>query len=165
MPQPLRAVAALAFSALAAAQAPTQITIHPSHDEGELSLDFVGKLGAASGSVQFGALGQQATVATTNFAVASIGQMHQAVLPFKAHFGLSAGDAAWYRCTADGATWSQNYTLFPIVAVPRAAVFGDFGIQNDVIMATLANDSAAGLWDFVHHVGDFALVFQSDAFE
>ena len=158
MPQPLRAVAALAFSALAAAQAPTQITIHPSHDEGELSLDFVGKLGAASGSVQFGALGQQATVATTNFAVSTIGQMHQAVLPFKAHFGLSAGDAAWYRCTADGATWSQNYTLFPIVAVPRAAVFGDFGIQNDVIMATLANDSAAGLWDFVHHVGDFASV-------
>ena len=152
--QQLRALAALSCASLAAAQAPTQITLHPSHSEGELSLDFVGKAGAASGLVQFGARGQSAQVATTNFAVATIGQMHQAVLPFAKSFGLVAGDAAWYRCTADGAAWSANYTIHPVVATPRFATFGDFGIQNDVIMATLANDSASGLFDFVHHVGE-----------
>ena len=150
MAQQLRVAAlAAAAAALASAQAPTQVTIHPSASEGELSLDFVGAAGAAAGAVQFGARGQQAQVATTSFAFATIGQLHQAVLPFKAQFGLRAGDAAWYRCTADGVSWSQNYTLHPIVATPRFATFGDFGIQNDVIMATLANDSASGLWDFV----------------
>ena len=111
--QQLRALGALSAAALAAAQAPTQITLHPSHSEGELSLDFVGKAGAASGLVQFGARGQSAQVVTTNFAVSTIGQMHQAVLPFAQSFGLVAGDAAWYRCTADGATWSANYTIYP----------------------------------------------------
>ena len=109
----LRALGALSVAALVVAQAPTQITLHPSHSEGELSLDFVGKAGAASGLVQFGARGQSAQVVTTNFAVATIGQLHQAVLPFVKNFGLVAGDEAWYRCTADGAAWSANYTIHP----------------------------------------------------
>lgn len=151
----LRTLGALSVSAaLVAAQAPTQITLHPSHAEGELSLDFVGKAGAASGLVQFGARGLRAQVATTNFAVSTIGQLHQAVLPFAKNFGLAVGDSAWYRCTADGVTWSSNFTIRPIVARSAAAIFGDFGISNDVIMTSLANASASGLFDFVHHVGE-----------
>ena len=153
MPQ-LRTLGALAAASLVAAQ-PTQITLHPSHAEGELSLDFVGQAGATSGLVQYGAHGQSAQVVTTNFEVSTIGQLHQAVLPFASSFGVVAGDAAWYRCTADGgATWSANYTIHPVVATPRAAVFGDFGLSNDVIMASLANDSAHGAFDYVHHVGE-----------
>ena len=152
--QQLRALGALSFAALVAAQAPTQITLHPSHAEGELSLDFVGEVGASSGRVQFGARGLSAEVKTTNFAVSTIGQLHQAVLPFAESFGLVADDDAWYRCTADGVTWSTNYTIHPIVTTPRCATFGDFGSQNDVIMSALANDSAAGLFNFVHHVGE-----------
>ena len=118
----LRVLGALSATALVAAQGPTQITLHPSHFEGELSVDFVGKAGATSGLVQYGARGQSAQVVTTNFAVATIGQLHQAVLPFTKSFGLAVGDEAWYRCTADGATWSSNYAIHPIVATPRSAV-------------------------------------------
>jgi len=125
----LRTLGLSTAAALVAAQAPTQITLHPSALEGELSLDFVGKIGAANGLVQFGAHGQSAQVATTNFEVSTIGQMHQAVLSF-AKFSLGVGEPAWYRCTADGANWSTNYTIHPIVATPRIAIFGDFGITK-----------------------------------
>lgn len=115
-----RAIVALAASAsLVAAQAPTQITLHPSFAEGELSVDFVGVAGQANGAVQFGAGGASKTLPTTNFLYSSIGQMHQGVMNFVAAFGLTAGQPAWYRVTADSATWSANFSVTPIGASLR----------------------------------------------
>lgn len=136
----LSILAALATSALAAA--PTQVQLHPSApNKGELSVDFVGAAPGA-GSCKFGAAGAAATVLTTQFDFPNIGTMHQAVLDF-GRFGLQAGDAAWYTCSADGgASYSKNTSVTPITASPpRAAIFADFGIQNDVIMAALAVDA------------------------
>ena len=146
------ALAALATTALAAA--PTQVQLHPSApNKGELSIDFVGS-NPGAGSCKFGASGKDATVATTQFNFPNIGTMHQAVLDF-GRFGLKAGDVAWYACSADGArTFSANTSVTPISAAPpRAAIFGDFGIQNDVVMAALAADSGNEVFDYVLHVG------------
>jgi hypothetical protein len=134
------ALATLATTALAAA--PTQVQLHPSQpNKGELSVDFVGAA-AAPGSCAFGARGLDATVATTQFNFPNIGTLHQAVLNFQ-RFGLQAGDVAWYACSADGgATFSANTSVVPITAnPPRAAIFGDFGLQNDVVMSALAADA------------------------
>ena len=149
------ALAALATTALAAA--PTQVQLHPSApNKGELSVDFVGAAPGA-GSCKFGAAGAAATVPTTQFDFPNIGTMHQAVLDF-GRLGLQAGDVAWYACSADGGrTFSANTSVTPITAAPpRAAIFGDFGIQNDVVMDQLATELKAGSYDVVQHVGDFA---------
>jgi len=146
------ALAALATTALAAV--PTQVQLHPSApNKGELSVDFVGS-NPGAGSCKFGASGKDATVATTQFNFPNIGTLHQAVLDF-GRFGLKAGDVAWYACSADGArTFSANTSVTPITAAPpRAAIFGDFGIQNDVVMAALAADSGNEVFDYVLHVG------------
>jgi len=146
---------ALATTALAAA--PTQVQLHPSApNKGELSVDFVGAAPGA-GSCKFGAAGAAATVPTTQFDFPNIGTMHQAVLDF-GRLGLQAGDVAWYACSADGGrTYSANTSVTPITAAPpRAAIFGDFGIQNDVVMAALAADAGNEAFDYVLHVGDFA---------
>ena len=65
---------------------------------------------------------------------------------FCAHAGLT-------RAHCHRATLTLSPSC-PVVTRSAAAVFGDFGISNDVIMASLANDSAKGLFDFVHHVGE-----------
>lgn len=135
---------------------PTQVQIHPSRPNlGEYSLDFVGST-ASPGKVVFGFNGASATLPTTSFAYPNIGTLHQAVLDF-GRFGVTAGAKAWYQASADnGATFSLNFTVTPIVAVPRVAIWGDFGLSNDIIMAQLAADSSVGLFDAAHHVGDFA---------
>ena len=120
---------------------------------GQLSVDFVGTATQANGAVQWGVGGASQTVASTNFQHPEIGTLHQGIFTFA---GVSAGARAWYCVTADSQTWSANYTIVPVVAVPRVAVFGDFGLSNDIIMAQLAADVKANLFDFVHHVGDFA---------
>jgi hypothetical protein len=138
----LRAAAFTALATTALAAAPTQVQLHPSApNQGELSVDFVGSAPGA-GSCQFGARGKDATVATTQFAFPNIGTLHQAVLDF-GRFGLQGGDVAWYTCSADGgASYSANASVTPITAAPpRAAIFGDFGIANDVIMSALAADA------------------------
>lgn len=140
MQRALTSLSALAATVLAAA--PTQVQLHPSApNAGELSVDFVGAT-RGSGSCVFGARGKDATVPTTQFDFPNIGTMHQAVLDF-GRFGLQAGDVAWYACSADnGQTFSANTSVTPITAAPtRAAIFGDFGIQNDVVMAALAADA------------------------
>ena len=62
------------------------------------------------------------------------------------------------RC---GAATSVDYTPFPIIAARCCcdqvyAVFGDFGLTNDESMADLVANAAAGTFDSVLHVGDFA---------
>ena len=151
----MRAAIAASLYATALAAPPTQVQLHPSApNAGELSVDFVGAA-PAPGSCNFGARGLGATVATTQFNYPNIGTLHQAVLDF-GRFGLLAGDVAWYACSADGgSTFSANTSVVPITSKPpRSAIFGDFGLQNDVVMAALAADTDA--FEFVHHVGDFA---------
>lgn len=134
--------ALIAIAAGAAHAAPTQVQLHPSApNKGELSVDFVGAT-AAPGSCVYGARGKDATTPTTQFNFPNIGTLHQAVLNF-GRFGLQAGDVAWYACSADGgASFSPNSTVVPITAsAPRAAIFGDFGLQNDVVMGALAVDA------------------------
>jgi hypothetical protein len=111
---------------------------------------------ASPGTVQFGAHGASASVPSSSITFPNIGQLHAAVFSF-AQFGVAVGERAWYRVSADaGATWSANFSITPIVAVPRIAVWGDFGLANDIIMSQLAADSSRGLFDAVAHVGDFA---------
>ena len=146
------AAACAGLLAVASAKAPTQVQLHPTGVDGELSVDFVGTVSAA-GSVEFGFAGKSASVPTSSFAFPNIGQLHQAVFGF-AQFGIAAGEGAWYRVSADaGATFSANYSITPIAAMPRFAVFGDFGLSNDIIMKQLAVDSSRGLFDYVLHVG------------
>jgi hypothetical protein len=98
---------------------PTQIQIHPTGgNNGEISVDFVVPAGQTNGKVQYGSYGSSNTVPTTNFAYPEIGQLHQAVISFD---NAQAGQPAWYQVTGDGATWSANFSIVPVVASPRFA--------------------------------------------
>lgn len=153
----MRSIIAAAAASVATAQTPKQVQIHPTGKQAAFSVDFVGVPGALSGKVQFGAHGEVATVPTTSFVYPNIGAMHQATFDFS-RFGVSADEPGWYRVSADGATWSANFSVTPFVATYRSAIFGDFGIANDVVMDQLARELAAGSYDAVQHVGDFACV-------
>ena len=87
---------------------------------------------------------------TTSFYYDTIGQMHQGTLVFA---GAAAGTACSYRAvTAAGA--SSSFSVTPIVSHPeRFAIFGDFGLVNDVVMTDLTQQAAAGTFDSVLHVG------------
>jgi len=142
----MRSFVAAALASTALAQAPTQVQIHPTGVAAEFSVDFVGAT-PAQGAVQFGYNGATSSVVSSSLAFPNIGQLHAAVFSF-AKFGVAADARAWYRVSADaGASWSANFTVTPIVSLPRVAVFGDFGLANDVVMAQLAADSSLGMFD------------------
>lgn len=148
---PARYVAFATVFTTALAVAPTQVQLHPSQpNKGELAVDFVSSAPGA-GSCAFGARGADVSVGTTQFDYPNIGTLHQAVLDF-GRFGLQAGDVAWYTCSADGGiTFSVNTSVIPITAAPpRAAIFGDFGLQNDVVMSALAADAGNDVFGACH---------------
>jgi len=82
--------------------------------------------------------------------------MHQAAMDFSA---LAPGAQALYRvATPSGA--SATFAITPIVAVPRYAVYGDFGLVNDESMDDIIQKAHAGAFDAVLHVGDWAYDFE-----
>ena len=147
-PSPTHSLAlALASTAVAA---PTQINIHYTPTVGTLSLDFVST--AADGVAQYGTSSNPASftnATTTSFNFAEIGYLHQTTMTFAA----TPGASAFYRaCSANSC--SQVFHVIPNQADETFAVFGDFGLINDVTMDYLTAEAAKGTYDSVLHVGD-----------
>jgi hypothetical protein len=118
-----------------------------------------------------------ATPATT-FHAPTIGYMSQATLSFA---GVAPGAQAFYKVAAGADDVSPVFTVVPELARPEVfAVYGDFGrasargtlrsparhashpppfaVLNDVCMTDLTKSAAAGDFDSVLHVGDWACV-------
>jgi len=154
--------AVLAFLSLALLPAVAKIEqIHISYTgvQGELAVDFVA---SSAGSAQAYTSLDKSTwrsVPATQFHALTIGYMSQALLDFK---GISAGSPAFYFVSGGG----DNSTIFevtPIVSRPEVfAVYGDFGLANDVCMDNLVAEAAKGTFDSVLHVGDWAYNFDDD---
>jgi len=134
---------------------PTQINIHYTPTVGTLSLDFVST--AADGVAQYGTSSNPASftnATTTSFNFAEIGYLHQTTMTFAA----TPGASAFYRaCSANSC--SQIYHVIPNQADETFAVFGDFGLINDVTMDYLTAEAAKGTYDSVLHVGDCEYCF------
>jgi len=146
---------ALAAGLVAAvrAGAPEQIHVAYTGIAGQLSLDFVSTYPTAS--VSFGSK----SVNTTSFNYPEIGYVHQALLDYT---GIAPGTAASYAITTANGTTSP-FAVTPIVPAgsERFAVLGDFGTVNDECLNDLVKQAAAGAFDSVLHVGDFAYDFES----
>jgi hypothetical protein len=127
---------------------------------GELAVDFVSTLQGAAGAYTSldGEAWAEASPAATFFAP-SIGYMSQALLDFK---GIAAGAPAFYKVFAAGAN-SSAFRVIPVVGPqPEVfAVFGDFGARDAVSLPALLAASAAGTFDAVLHVGDWAYDFDA----
>jgi hypothetical protein len=121
-----------------------------------LSVDFVST--SASPAQAWTSLDNKtwaAPVAATTFHAPTIGYMSQAVLNFA---GVQPGQAAYYKLAAGGDT-SPVFEVTPEVARPEVfAVFGDFGLSNDVCMTDITESAKRGDFDAVLHVGDWACV-------
>ena len=150
--------AALAASAAAfrAPIAPEQIHIaYTSAGGSALSVDFVG--GAAAGAVHWGASPSALTHSanSSSFNFSTIGWMHQALMDFA---GVVPAGARGYYAVEAGGNASAVFEVTPLVAnrSERHVVFGDFGLRNDESMRSLIADAAAGEFDSVLHVGDWA---------
>lgn len=90
-----------------------------------LSVDFVAS--AADGFVSMSSGGGPfVAVNTTSFNYDTIGYMHQATLDFS---DVPVGAQALYR-VATSAGASTTFSITPQVAVPRYAVYGDFGREQ-----------------------------------
>jgi hypothetical protein len=152
-------VAAAASTASAAATrapiAPEQIHIaYTSAGGSALSVDFVG--GAAAGAVRWGASPSALTRSanSSSFAFATIGWLHQALMDFA---GVVPAGARGYYSVEVAGNASAVFEIIPLVnRSERHVVFGDFGLRNDVSMGALIADAAAGVFDSVLHVGDWA---------
>ena len=158
-PRILRAMAAkfLALSAATAAlaAAPEQINLHPTARRGVLSVDFVST--AADGSVSYSYNnGPFVTVNSTSFEYDTIGYMHQATLDLS---DVPVGAPALYR-VATSAGASATFSITPQVAVPKYAVYGDFGLVNDESMDDIIKYAHNDAFDTVLHVGDWAYDFE-----
>jgi hypothetical protein len=82
-------------------------------------------------------------------------QMHQGLMDFGS---IAAGTHASYYI-ASSAGNSSVFSVTPVPArfpSPVHAVFGDFGMANDVCMDALIADAQANAFDIVLHVGDWA---------
>lgn len=79
--------------------------------------------------------------------------MHQATMDFSF---LAPGASGYYAVSVAGVS-SAVFEVVPTLTRPEVhVVFGDFGLANDVSMAALVADAAAGAFDSVLHVGDWA---------
>ena len=115
-----------------------------------LSVDFVGGSGAVSVFTSV-AGGPWRQANATSFAHPTIGYMNSALLDFS---GVAAGATARYVL---GSTNGTVFSVVPIVARAEVfAVYGDFGTANDVCLPALIAGAAAGEYDAVLHVGDWA---------
>jgi hypothetical protein len=79
--------------------------------------------------------------------------------------GLIPGKKYVYHCGCPTA-WSSLYTFTAMLKgsdwSPRFAVFGDMGNVNAQSVGRLQQETQAGLYDAIIHVGDFAYDFHSD---
>ena len=143
-------------SAARAPLAPEQIhSAYTSAGGSALSVDCVG--GAAAGAVRWGASPSALTHSanSSSFEFETIGWLHQALMDFAGV--VPAGSRGFYAVEVAGNS-SAVFEVMPLVAnrPERHVVFGDFGLRNDVSMGALVADAAAGAFDSVLHVGDWA---------
>jgi hypothetical protein len=149
----------LAGAALRASALVEQIHLTYTGVRGQLGVDFVSTLPGAAGA--YTSLDGQAWAAApaSTFYAPTIGWMSQALLDFQ---GIAAGAPAHYKVFAAGAN-SSAFQVTPVVG-PRPevfAVFGDFGARDAVCLPALLASAAAGEWDSVLHVGDWAYDFDA----
>jgi hypothetical protein len=142
---------------------PLQIHIAYTGILGQLSVDFVSS--DADGQVAFSLDNKTFTESnTTSFAYAGIGNLHQGLL---APLPTTPGTPVYYK-VGGGASgfWSQ---VFVTTAVParypseKFAIFGDFGLLNDVSMGDLISSAESGVYDTVLHVGDWGAFVRRQA--
>jgi acid phosphatase type 7 len=77
-------------------------------------------------------------------------------------FDVTEGQKAYYQVTANGEQ-SAVFEVTPVVGpTEKFAVFGDFGFANDICMNDLIQEAAAGTYNSVLHVGDWAYNFEQD---
>ena len=135
--------------------APEQVHVSYTGKPSELALDFVSSSNEQA-YVTVTSRGVNTRVNTSSFHFPQIGYMNQALLSFP---GIERGESASYTITADGAS-SESFSVTPELSHPeRFAIFGDFGLVNDVCMEDLTAQAKAGVYDSVLHVGDCAYTF------
>lgn len=150
-----------AAAAVAAAATPAVEQVHVAYTgvAGQLSVDFVGLDGV--GFVQTSTDNVTwSTTATTAFYFFTVGWMHQGLLDWGA---VGVGETVYYRVGCGNGT-SGTFAVTPRPARGANevfAVFGDFGLVNNVCLDALVADAQAGVYDSVLHVGDFAYDLES----
>lgn len=85
--------------------------------------------------------------------------MHVAVMT-----GLERGTQVFYQ-VGDGETWSNVFsfrTIDPERNPPRFAVYGDFGIKNEISLMNLVDELSLHEFDAVIHTGDIAYDLDED---
>jgi hypothetical protein len=141
-----------------------QVHISLTSNLSNMVVDFVSSGAGSDAACFFGTsptgLVRKAAAVTTNYA--TIGNVSHALLT-----GLVPGDRVYYQCT-DGVVSSQVYN-FSAGAVPvagsgapqRIAVWADFGVNDGFGLQQIAEDAAAGAFDFSLHAGDYSYNFES----
>lgn len=141
-----------------------QLHLSLTSDASEMVVDFVSSGGGARASCSYGttpsSLSQTAPATTT--LVPTIGNVSHALLS-----GLTPGARIYYSCT-DGVVASA-VTSFSAGGVPaagagapqRVAVWADFGVNDGFGLDQIADDAAAGAFDFALHAGDWAYNFDT----
>jgi len=80
---------------------------------------------------------------------------------------LEPGTEYFYMVSGEEDSWSETHWFTTLQAgtdwSPRLAVYGDLGSENAKSLPLLANDTLAGMYDAVLHVGDFAYDMNSDS--
>jgi len=148
-------------AAAAAAGAPAVEQVHVAYTgtPGQLSVDFVAV--DSAGFVEVSSDNATWTrAATTSFYFFTVGWMHQGLLDWGS---VGSGQTVFYRVGCGNGT-SATFAIVPRPARGAQevfAVFGDFGLVNNVCLDALVADAEAGVYDSVVHVGDFAYDLES----
>ena len=133
-----------------------QVRLSLTSDPTAMVVDFVSTAGGAAPACHYGAasgaLSRSAPANAT--AIAAIGNVSHALLQ-----GLEPGQRVFYAC-GDSAAQSAVFN-FTAGALPgggagegvRVAIFADFGVNDGFGLRQIADDAAAGLFDFALHAG------------
>ena len=141
-----------------------QMRLSLTSDPTAMVVDFVSTAGGAAPACRYGAsVGALTRSAPANAsAIATIGNVSHALLE-----GLEPGQRVFYAC-GDSAAQSAVYN-FTAGALPaasgegvRVAVFADMGVNDAFGLQQIADDAAAGLFDFAIHSGDMAYNLESE---
>jgi hypothetical protein len=141
-----------------------QVHLSMTSNLSNMVVDFVSSGAGRSPTCRYGAsaTGLSNTAAATTTLIPSIGNVSHALLT-----GLAPGSRVFYQCT-DGIVSSPVYN-FSAGAVPvagagapqRVAVWADFGVNDGFSLDQIAEDAAAGAFDFALHAGDWAYNFDT----
>lgn len=164
--QPLEQQSVIGDDAAFSLDAPEQIHLSYTGDLQSMFVTWSTLFDGGDGSVTFFASGESATTISASkesfehTTLLNMGYVTRTTYTYRATMQPLQPNTSYDYFVRSGTKESATFSFktFPDSAnfKPRFAIYGDMGVANHVALAKIEQDTDAGLYDIILHIGDFA---------